>query len=74
MKKLAIVIMSVVLASPAFAGVTCRTDWKGDLICTGSNGYSSTTTTDWKGDQVTTDNQGNQYTCSTDWKGDYVCN
>ena len=67
-------IAIAIFSSSAFAGMTCRYDWKGDYVCRGDDGYSSTTRRDWKGDDVTTDSYGNRYTCKTDWKGDYVCN
>ena len=74
MKFLVIALSTLVISGLANAGTTCRTDWKGDYVCTHSSGYSTTTTRDWKGDDVTTDSYGNTMTCSYDWKGDYVCN
>ena len=73
---LASALVMVVIAG-AQAGQTCRTDYLGNVVCTGTGndfGYSSTTRTDYLGNQTTTDNRGNSQTCRTDYLGNYVCN
>ena len=75
------VILGIVIGftaiSAANAGQTCRTDYLGNYVCTGTganSGYNTTTRTDYLGNDVTTDNRGNTQTCRTDYLGNYVCN
>ena len=78
MKSILFAISAILFwSTSASAGMSCTTDYFGNVVCNGTgqdSGYSSTTTTDYFGNDVTTDNQGNRQTCSTDYFGNYVCN
>ena len=78
MKKMLLVVLSILFWSgSASAGMSCKTDYFGNYVCTGTGadaGYQSTTKRDYFGNDVTTDNRGNRQTCKTDYFGNYVCN
>ena len=78
MKKLTLIaVLGLAFISSANAGQTCRTDYMGNYVCTGTGddyGYNTTTRRDYMGNDVTTDNYGNTTTCRTDYMGNYVCN
>ena len=87
MKKITItaiaftVIFGVQLLTPnqSEAGMTCKTNYLGQVICTDSNDYlgknSTTITRDYLGNDNYTNNFGQKIqTCRTDYLGNYVCN
>ena len=76
----AIVVASTLVAPGASAGTTCRVDFLGNYVCTGTDGYGnqfrSTTRRDFLGNDVTTGTYNGRHfrrTCRTDFLGNYVC-
>lgn len=90
MKKLKILITAIsifvgtqiIFANNSEAGMSCKYDWLGNYVCTGTGndtGFNSTTKKDWLGNDVTNYNnystgQSGTYSCRYDWLGNYVCN
>ena len=88
MKRVLLLAVIMATGSTSFAGMDCKKDWRGVLVCTdtGYSSYGSTpyggyqapyrseTKRDWRGHDITTDNRGNRMACKTDWRGHYVCN
>ena len=93
MKKISIILGAVaiclsiqmIVPNKSEAGVTCRTDAFGNLVCNQTNswgmntGNSSTTRTDAFGNDITTFNNSwgqptGTMTCRTDAFGNYNCN
>ena len=77
MKKLIVLIVIALGASTAYAGMTCRTDYFGNVTCTGTgtdSGWSTRGTQDYFGNETWNDNRGNTQRCSTDYFGNYTCN
>ena len=70
----------MLVPSKSEAGMTCKYDYWGNYVCTGTgqdSGYSSTTKTDYWGNDVTNYNSGSSsgsFSCKYDYWGNYVCN
>tara|TARA_B100000959_G_C14572940_1_gene456637 strand:- start:271 stop:543 length:273 start_codon:yes stop_codon:yes gene_type:complete len=64
------------------AGTTCKYDFFGNYVCTGTGndfGFNSTTKKDFFGNDNTTyknynTGQSGSFSCKTDFFGNYVCN
>ena len=72
-----IFILSLMFSSFSFAGQSCKYDYFGNWVCTGTGnnyGFRSETKKDYFGNDVYRDNRGNNFTCKTDYFGNYVCN
>ena len=77
MKKLTFTIIFFTFVNFAFAGMTCREDYLGNVVCTGTGddyGYETRGSRDYLGNEVWRDNQGNTTTCREDYLGNTVCN
>ena len=76
------VSLQMLIPNKSEAGMNCRTDFFGNLQCTGTGndtGFNSTTRTDFFGNQNTTyrnnsTGQSGSFSCRTDFFGNYVCN
>ena len=76
------VSLQMLVPNKSEAGMTCKTDFYGNLNCTGTgsnSGFNSTTKTDFYGNQNTTYNnfstgQSGSFSCKTDFYGNLVCN
>ena len=72
----------MIVTSNSEAGVSCKYDWLGNYVCSGTGsdtGFNSSTKKDWLGNDVTnyrnnSTGQSGSYSCKTDWLGNYVCN
>jgi len=77
MKILIVTIALILGISIANAGVSCKYDFLGNYVCTGTGsdfGYRSEQRKDFLGNDTFKDNRGNRMKCRTDFLGNYVCN
>ena len=71
--------VQLLIPNQSEAGMTCKTNYLGQTVCTNSNDYlgnnSTTITRDYLGNDNYTNNFGQKLqTCRTDYLGNYVCN
>ena len=74
--KTIIALVLIAASATAIAGQSCRYDFLGNYVCTGTgtdSGYRSEQRRDFLGNDNFQDNRGNRYTCRTDFLGNYVC-
>ena len=72
--------LQMIIPNESEAGVSCKYDFFGNYVCSGTgndSGFNSTTRKDFFGNDVTNWNNGSSrgtVSCKYDFFGNYVCN